>query len=190
MKTKISQKDFTLKTLYDSLSDRQFINELAGQVNQLTYENSDTTFFEDLEDFLNQQYTKQNARRILKETLDFIYMSDYEIEYRLEIDETAEDRTFDCEELILITNTKEFNLSLYDSDWANLFKESLANGIDKSFYKNVKEGTNFINLSEGGIRSILNSDVFLYMEKFNRMTELDKKYPPKESLFKKIINKI
>lgn len=179
------------KQLYELMKDYEELSTLTQSSTELCYENN-TDFFLELRDFLIEQYRKDSILSIQKETLQFIHYAKFERKYKsVDYDErTSEDRTFETDNLYIVIDGKEFDVTCEPVEWTNEIHKFDDGTIQPIFYQNVKANYVFMDLAPFEVSKVLQSELFIYMKTFNRKSELEKKYPPKESLIKKIINKI
>lgn len=174
----LKNKSFTIQELYNIAKEGPSKTIDGNEIDKLAFiEEND--FYRNFEFFLNQQYRQINGREIQKETMEFILQAKYEIEEE-EVDYEEYDTLLKIEDV-------SFKIGHLCRDWVlNLsFK-----GISREDFREYRNGEIFFRFHENQIEDILKSDAYNYIKKFNETKRMERRYPQKESIIKKIINKI
>lgn len=174
----LKNKSFTVQELYKIAKEGPDQTLDGFAMDKLSFVEK-TKFYKNFEDFMNAQFVEINTRQIQEETIAFIYEAEYEIE-----DEVID---YDEYDTALKVDILTFKMDYLPRRWV---KQLESKKVERNDFHSHQTGEIYLFLSQEQVISIMNSEAYNYIRKFNETKRIEKKYPPKESIIKKIINKI
>lgn len=174
----LKEKSFTVQELYKIAKEGPEKTLDGFAIDKLSFVEKNK-FYKSFEDFMNAQFVEINTREIQEETIAFIYEAEYEVkDNEIDYDE------YDTE---LKVDILTFDMDELPRRW---IKQLQSKTVERNYFSQHRNGEIYFHLSQEQVISILNSDAYNYIKKFNETKRMEKKYPKKESLIKKIISKI